>query len=700
MIPILLLIGGIPYAILYAIRRPKLKALTAEQFPGVPPDKFAEWQMLELKSISWNLWTCWGLLLIATPLYIFLASFPHKHTLHDVVTLLYPGLVFVWSIFVVRSQVKASKLKKQLGIKWPKKTSSPNQSSRLILTLLLASTVAVVQLAAEQTKADQRPIGEVKAKAEAGDAESQVQLGLRYDKGEGVAKDHAEGARWYRKAADQNYARAQYALGLCYLDGEGVPKNQVEGVKWLRKAAEQNFAGAQYNLGVCYAHGTGVAKDPVEAVKWYRKAAEQNFAEAQDNLGVCYAHGEGVAKDLVEAAKWYRKAAEQNDAEAQFNLGNRYLQGEGVAKDQVEAAKWYRKAAEQNLARAQYNLGVCFYAGAGVAKDQVEAVKWVRKAAEQNLAEAQNNLGNCYAHGTGVAKDPAEAVKWFRKAAEQNYAEAQYNLGVCYVKGEGVAKDYAEAYKWWLLAAGQGFEGARQNITTLKNNMTPEQIAKGQKLAGEFKPRSSSVSNAAGDQSNPATAQANSRTKPLLNSIILNQPSRAPDTSPHIRGDPDAPVRLEVFEDFACKPCAQQSESLKQLEQTYHGKVQVIFHNFPLASHPYARKAAYAAEAAALQDRFWEMHDILYRDQARWVVTDTIGLSAANIRLEMTRYALDSGSEAVRQRVEADQKKGAELGVTRLPAIFINGRLLDQRSLNPGGLRSEIDRALNGSPSP
>jgi protein-disulfide isomerase len=157
---------------------------------------------------------------------------------------------------------------------------------------------------------------------------------------------------------------------------------------------------------------------------------------------------------------------------------------------------------------------------------------------------------------------------------------------------------------------------------------------------------------------------------------------------------------LEVFEDFACKPCAQQSESLKQLEQTYHGKVQVIFHNFPLASHPYARKAAYAAEAAALQDRFWEMHDILYRDQARWVVTDTIGLSAANIRLEMGRYALDSGSEAVRQRVEADQKKGAELGVTRLPAIFINGRLLDQRSLNPGGLRSEIDRALNGSPSP
>jgi hypothetical protein len=87
---------------------------------------------------------------------------------------------------------------------------------RLILTLLLASSVAVVQLAAQQTKADQKPIMEVKSKAEAGDAESQVELGLLYDKGEGVAKDHAQAAKWYRKAAEQNFAEAQYDLGVGY----------------------------------------------------------------------------------------------------------------------------------------------------------------------------------------------------------------------------------------------------------------------------------------------------------------------------------------------------------------------------------------------------------------------------------------------------------------------------------------------------
>src|SRR5258707_8576423 len=120
------------------------------------------------------------------------------------------------------------------------------KASRLIFTLLLASSVAVVQLAAQQTKADQKPIEEVKAKAEAGDAESQVELGRRYDKGEGVVKDQVEAVKWYRKAAEQNYAEAQYSLGVGYYNGEGVAKDPVEAVKWYRKAVEQNDVKAQY----------------------------------------------------------------------------------------------------------------------------------------------------------------------------------------------------------------------------------------------------------------------------------------------------------------------------------------------------------------------------------------------------------------------------------------------------------------------
>jgi uncharacterized protein len=119
------------------------------------------------------------------------------------------------------------------------------KASRLIFTLLLTSSVAVVQLAAQQTKADQKPIEEVKAKADAGDAESEVELGRRYDKGEGVVKDHAEAAKWYRKAAEQNYVDAQYNLGMCYEEADAGTEDWAEVYKWLSLAAMQGHERAK-----------------------------------------------------------------------------------------------------------------------------------------------------------------------------------------------------------------------------------------------------------------------------------------------------------------------------------------------------------------------------------------------------------------------------------------------------------------------
>src|ERR1017187_10075647 len=96
------------------------------------------------------------------------------------------------------------------------------KTNRLVFMLFLLLIAAVFHLVAQQTKTDQKPIEEVKAKAEAGDASSQLELGLRYHNGEGVAKDPVEAVTCFRKAAEQNIARAQYYLGNCYTDGKGV----------------------------------------------------------------------------------------------------------------------------------------------------------------------------------------------------------------------------------------------------------------------------------------------------------------------------------------------------------------------------------------------------------------------------------------------------------------------------------------------
>ncbi len=192
-----------------------------------------------------------------------------------------------------------------------------------------------------------------------------------------------------RKEAEQGGAVAQYNLGVSYEKGQGVDQDYVQAVYWYRKAAEQGYANAEYNLGGLCRNGQGVLQDYAQAAGWWRKAAEQGIANAQDGLGSLYFLGQGVAKDYVQAVYWYRKAAEQGYAKAQYNLGVSYYFGQGVDQDYVQAVYWYRKAAEQGYANAEYNLGVSYQKGQGVPKDDAQAADWYRKSAEQGHPNAQ-----------------------------------------------------------------------------------------------------------------------------------------------------------------------------------------------------------------------------------------------------------------------------------------------------------------------
>ena len=130
------------------------------------------------------------------------------------------------------------------------------------------------------------PISELRAKAEAGEAVAQLNLGVSYFYGQGVVKDDVEAAKWFRRAADQGLASAQFNLGVFYASGRGLVKDDIEAAKWYRKAAEQGDADSQYNLGVLYANGQGVAKDQVEAYAWFNLAAvkDEDGRKAREKL--------------------------------------------------------------------------------------------------------------------------------------------------------------------------------------------------------------------------------------------------------------------------------------------------------------------------------------------------------------------------------------------------------------------------------
>src|SRR6202022_3017416 len=86
--------------------------------------------------------------------------------------------------------------------------------------------------------------------------------------------------------------------------------------------------------------------------------------------------------------------------------------------------------------------------------------------------------------------------------------------------------------------------------------------------------------------------------------------------SAHVLGPADAVVTLEEYGDFQCPPCGKLSEPINQLQKQHN--LRVIFREFPLPMHAHAREAAFAAEAAGLQGRFWQMHDLLFREQQVW----------------------------------------------------------------------------------
>jgi protein-disulfide isomerase len=166
----------------------------------------------------------------------------------------------------------------------------------------------------------------------------------------------------------------------------------------------------------------------------------------------------------------------------------------------------------------------------------------------------------------------------------------------------------------------------------------------------------------------------------------------------HVRGEPDAPVTIEEFGDFECPPCGTMAPYLDKRVSEFKPRVRLILRNFPLPAHKHAREAALAAEAAGLQGKFWEMHDVLYREQSTWSKVDNphelLDAYAGTIGLNVAQFDRDMESEKVKERVDSDHTRGMSLGITMTPTVFINNRELPADKRNPEGLHATIAEAV------
>lgn len=148
------------------------------------------------------------------------------------------------------------------------------------------------------------------AKANGGDAASQVLVGDGYAAGKGVAQDLNQAAEWYKKAAEKKDVDAELRLAQLYRDGgKDFHRDMIQAAAWYRKAAEQGDASAQGTLGVLYSIGQGVAQDYIEAYFWLDLASavkgpkQEQYAANRQMAGIHITAGE-QAGAKQRAAKW------------------------------------------------------------------------------------------------------------------------------------------------------------------------------------------------------------------------------------------------------------------------------------------------------------------------------------------------------------------------------------------------------------
>ena len=168
----------------------------------------------------------------------------------------------------------------------------------------------------------------------------------------------------------------------------------------------------------------------------------------------------------------------------------------------------------------------------------------------------------------------------------------------------------------------------------------------------------------------------------------------------HVRGAKDGKVTLVEFGDFQCPACGAYESIVRQVLADNKDTLKFSFRHFPLVQiHKNALLAAKASEAAALQGKFWEMHDILYDKQEEWGgalnAREFIMVYATTIKLDVAKFSSDIESKAVEEKILAELREGVKLGIQGTPTFFLNGKKIESNPRNLAEFNAMIKDAVS-----
>jgi protein-disulfide isomerase len=160
----------------------------------------------------------------------------------------------------------------------------------------------------------------------------------------------------------------------------------------------------------------------------------------------------------------------------------------------------------------------------------------------------------------------------------------------------------------------------------------------------------------------------------------------------HVQGPAEAAVTLVEYGDYECPYCGAAYPIIKEVQERMGERLRFVFRNFPITtSHPHAEQAAEAAEAAAAQGRFWQMHDLLYENQQR-LGDEDLRAYAGQLGLEVEPFDQELAEHVHAPRVREDFMSGVRSGVNGTPTFYINGLRYDD-SYELDTLLAALERA-------
>ncbi len=188
-----------------------------------------------------------------------------------------------------------------------------------------------------------------------------------------------------------------------------------------------------------------------------------------------------------------------------------------------------------------------------------------------------------------------------------------------------------------------------------------------------------------------------------VNSSILT-PQGAEETSGIVNGQylpasSSATVTLVEFGDYECPACGFYQAFVKELLTDEAGKINYVFRNYPLPQHTNAPISSYAAVAAGLQGKFWQMHDKLYATQNDWTnskdARDVFIGYAKDLGLNVDQFTKDLDSSKVKNIVSNDTADGNTVGLTETPTFYLNGQKIQQLPSDYNSFKAIVTQAFS-----